>query len=430
MPGVTTHTDRTGLLSSWHANHSSDLQSHLNHRGALALPRSYDGAWSQRLAGLLRESGLTGRGGASFSAAAKIENLRSSARTGTVVVNAMESEPVSDKASVLLECVPHLVLDGADLVASLLGARRIVVCVPADREHTARAVAHALAERSTMGMPSLPVELARPEDRYVSGEESALTSWLDGGAGLPLFRPDKSVPLRIGRAPSLVHNAETLAHIALIARHGADWFRAQGSSHAPGNWLVTVSGCVEHGGVYEVAMGTSLRSILDRSTPSGPVNAVLVGGYGGVWVSDADLDTPLAPRGVPGVAAPIGAGVLVALDDSVCGITESARIAAYLAAESAGQCGPCVHGLPAIAGDLARIADATCDSEVLGRLGRRLGSVEGRGACAHPDGAVRMARSALSVFSQDIAAHLARRPCAHAGARSVMRFPRREEALR
>jgi len=197
-------------------------------------------------------------------------------------------------------------------------------------------------------------------------------------------------------------------------------FRAVGTSDAPGTALVTVSGGVEHPGVYEVAMGTPLGSVIERTRPTGAVAAVLTGGFGGSWVSAGALDTPYAPRPLATVGGVVGPGVLVVLTERACGIAETARLARYMAGESAGQCGPCVFGLPALADDLGHLAVGAPDPNAIGRLEMRLTSVDGRGACRHPDGVARMVRSALSVFASDAAAHGSGRPCAFRDAPSVL----------
>jgi len=382
-----------------------------------------DPSWPERFASLVRQSGLTGRGGASFPSGAKLELLRSSGRAKTIVVNAMEGEPASDKARVLLECTPHLVLDGAEIVAAALGATRIALCVSDTMEATAHVAAGAIAERERTDLAPVPVDILRPPGRYVSGEESALASWVDGRSAVPRFRPDKSVPLTISRAPALVHNVETLAQIALIARHGPAWFRERGTVESPGTFLVTVSGEVERPGVYEVDMGTPVSSLLDRAVPSAPVTSFLVGGYEGTWLPRTAVDTPLAPESLRPLGASVGAGVVAVLSLSACGITESARLATYLAGESAGQCGPCVFGLPAIAEDLGRIANGVVDRGILSRLHSRLNQVDGRGGCRHPDGVAHMVRSALDTFAEDVAAHVAGRPCPPSRAPSSLRLP-------
>jgi NADH:ubiquinone oxidoreductase subunit F (NADH-binding) len=112
----------------------------------------------------------------------------------------------------------------------------------------------------------------------------------------------------------------------------------------------------------------------------------------------------------------------MALPARVCGLAETTRIVRYLAGESAMQCGPCMFGLSSIAQDLESLTFGG-RPEVLDRLRRRLGVVHGRGACAHPDGAVRLAASALTVFAHDVHAHAAGRPCAGIGAVSGIRVP-------
>ncbi len=411
---------RLTLLSGWHARRRADLPAHLAHHGAPPLPRHGDASWPDRFAAVVEASGLTGRGGAAFPSATKLGLVRGARGRPTLVVNAMEGEPASAKDKVLLSYVPHLVLDGAELAACALGAARVVVCVPDVHDDTAAAVMRAVAERAGTVHAPVPVEVARPAGRYVAGEESALVSWLNGGPGAPAWRPDKRRPLTVGRGAALVHNAETLAHMALVARYGPAAFRASGPADAPGTALVTLSGGVEHPGVYEVAMGTTLGAIVDRAGPNDEVVAVLTGGFAGSWVPAAALGTPYAPRSLAAVGGVMGAGVLVVLTRGACGIAETARVARYMAGESAGQCGPCVFGLPSVADDLERLAVGNADPSLLARLEMRVASVEGRGACRHPDGVVRMVRSALSVFAGDAAAHGARRPCAFVGAPSLL----------
>jgi NADH:ubiquinone oxidoreductase subunit F (NADH-binding) len=335
----------------------------------------------------------------------------------------MEGEPASDKDRVLLSCVPHLVLDGAALAASALDAARIVVAIADDRHDTARAVMRAVAERESAGLAPVRIEVLRPPGRYVAGEESALVSWLNGGAGVPAWRPDKSNPLAIGSGAALVHNAETLAHMALIARYGPDAFRAAGRVDAPGTALVTVSGAVEHPGVYEVAMGTTLGEIVRPARPKNEVAAILTGGFGGSWLPAAAQSTAYAPGPMAAAGGVVGAGVLIVLSRGACGIAETARVARYMAGESAGQCGPCVFGLPAVADDLEHLADGISDPDARGRLEMRVASVDGRGACRHPDGVARMVRSALSVFAADAAAHAAGRPCSSRSEPSALELP-------
>jgi NADH:ubiquinone oxidoreductase subunit F (NADH-binding) len=403
--------------------HPTDLAGHVAALGPAPLPATPGRGWCDGFLAMLEASGLGGRGGAGFPASVKLALAQGGGPGGTVVVNAMEGEPASDKDKLLLIRSPHLVLDGAQLLAAATGARRVMVCVPHGRQQVAAAGQHALEERIVAGCARVPEVMVRPPDRFIAGEESALARWVDSGRSLPSFRPDKGVALRIGRRGALVHNAETLAHVAMIARTGPEEFRLRGLPEDPGTSLVTVSGAVEHPGVVEIERGTPLIDIARRALPTGEPRALLVGGYGGAWVSPAHFATPYASFSLRAIGATAGVGVVVVLGQSACGLMESARIASYLAGQSSGQCGPCVYGLPAVAGDLTRLARGEADPGLLVRLDRRLSAVDGRGACRHPDGAVQLARSALQVFAADVAAHAAGAPCRHWIRMSQLRFP-------
>jgi NADH:ubiquinone oxidoreductase subunit F (NADH-binding) len=372
----------------------------------------------------LEASGLTGRGGGAFPAAAKLAMAQADGGEGAIVVNGMESEPASDKDKVLLTRAPHLVLDGAQVLAAACGAQEILVCAPSGRDDVAVVVHNAVNERIAGRYARVPEVLVRPPNGFVAGEESALARWIDTGKSLPAFRPDKSTPLRIGPLPALVSNTETLAHVALIARHGPAFFRTRGTPEEPGTWLVTVGGTVAQPGVVEVDPGTPLCDIAGRAVPIETPSAYLVGGYGGMWVGPAHFATPYDSVALGAIGVSAGVGVIVVLGPAACGLAESARIARFMAQESSGQCGPCVFGLPAIADDLSQLSRGRAGPHLLPRLLRRLEQVEGRGACRHPDGVVGMARSALHVFSSDVAAHARGNPCLHSSRPTQLRFPR------
>ncbi len=207
--------------------HPGDLHGHIATHGPLAVFLGNDRSWQRALASSLESSGLAGRGGGGFPASIKLALASSQGPGGAVVVNGMEGEPASDKDKLLLTRAPHLVLDGAQFLAAMCRSIRIVVCIPVGRDGVAAAVIRAIAERRRTGHSRVMEEVVRPPDRFVAGEESALVNWIATDDARPVFRPDKGRPLRIGKRPALVHNTETLAHVALIARHGPAPFRAR-----------------------------------------------------------------------------------------------------------------------------------------------------------------------------------------------------------
>jgi len=161
--------------------------------------------------------------------------------------------------------------------------------------------------------------------------------------------------------------------------------------------------------VLEVEIGIPVEEVLELAGgASAPPQALLLGGYFGTWVDAAEvLGRPFSAAGLADLGAGPGAGLIAALPAGACGLSETARVVRYLAGESAGQCGPCVFGLPAMAGQVERLAEGRgADTS---QLRRWLGQVDGRGGCAHPGGAVRMVRSALRTFGPELSLHAAGR---------------------
>ncbi|HEX5292617.1 MAG TPA: NADH-ubiquinone oxidoreductase-F iron-sulfur binding region domain-containing protein [Streptosporangiaceae bacterium] len=363
------------------------------------------------------QAGLTGRGGSGFPSAVKMRAVAAGRGPAVVVANGMESEPVSRKDQALLARNPHLVLDGAVLAARAVGADVIHVCLDRNRAGQVSDIRRAVEERWWASVDPTPIQVEELPAHYVSSEETALIRWLNGGEAKPMTTPPRPYERGVRRRPTLVSNVETLAHLALIARFGPGWFRAAGTPRSPGTMLVTAAGAVRQSGVYEIECGTPVGEVLAMSEADDAAAAVLIGGYFGTWHHIRDIARlPLSKDGLRPVGAAVGAGVVFALPAGRCGLAETARILGYLAAQGAQQCGPCRFGLPAIADDFAQLSAGRPDGDPLARLERRLGVISGRGACRHPDGAVRMAASALTAFAADARSHAARRPCAGAGA--------------
>ena len=405
------------------------LDEHLRRFGpAPGLRGRHDG---RRLIDLVDAAGLRGRGGAGFPTARKLEAVAAGRGRAIVVANGAEGEPPSGKDKVLLAYVPHLLLDGAVLAAHAVGASEAVIAIGrASRD----AVAHAIGERRRAGVDG-GVRL-RPiliPDRFVAGEESALVRFLNGGPALPASTPPRPFERGVGGAPTLIQNVETLANVALVARFGPDWFRSVGAPDEPGSALVTLSGAVREAGVYEVPLGTPLRDLVSQAGGSTTeLSALLVGGYFGTWIPAAEaLSAPLSTAGLAPFGASPGARAIVALPVDGCGLRETARVARWLAAESAGQCGPCVFGLAAVADDLEQLTGRDTADAAYRRLERRLPLIAGRGACHHPDGAAAFVASALRVFAREIDLHARHGRCSGRTERPVLRLPsRRPTAVR
>ena len=411
---------RPRLLAGWiTTGGAAGLAEHANAYGPLPV------AAAPNLVGLANAAGLRGRGGAWFPTGRKLASVATNgAKAGAayVVVNGVESEPAAGKDKLLVRAAPHLVLDGAELAALAVGARQVFVCVHRGTG-LAAVVGAAIAERAARGWsaPGLSFEVAEPPRWYVSSESTAVANFAGGGPGKP--RDESAYRSGVRGKPTLVSNAETLAHLALIARYGPDWFRQAGTAEAPGTALFSVGGAVRRRAVYELPVGATGNDIVRMAGgPSAPLQAVLLGGYGGSWVMPDALARPFTPEALRPLDASPGAGVVFALPASACGLVETVRVASWMAAHNARQCGPCFNGLPAIADDLARLTWGR-DRLALDRLRFRLGMVNGRGACGHPDGVVRFVATALRVFAEDVGRHLAGLGCPGLSRQAVLPLP-------
>jgi NADH:ubiquinone oxidoreductase subunit F (NADH-binding) len=407
------------LLAGMPAHGAIGLAEHLALHGELPFAGRRERRGAGALIDLVEQAGLRGHGGAAFPAAIKLRAVAAGAgrpplgRRPIVLANAAEGEPASSKDRLLLESLPHLVLDGGVLAARAVGADELILCIDESSGSALQSAQRALLERERSGGDALRIGIQIVPAGFVSGQESALVNLCGGGPAKPTLTPPMPFQRGVRNRPTLVNNAETLAHIALIARHGPQWFRALGTQAHPGTALLTLSGAVAHPGVYEIEHGAPLRSLIEAAGgTTAPIRAALLGGYGGTWLDGEAIPRlslsrdQLAPHG-----ASLGAGIVVLLSAAACPVAETVRVTRWLADQSAGQCGPCVNGLDAIAGALEEVLAGSPSAGVGQRIARWSTLAQGRGACRHPDGVVGFVTSALDVFAQELADHARHGPC-------------------
>lgn len=372
------------LLRGVRSGESLDLDEHRALHGPVAR-RSH-----AALVADLEAAALAGRGGAAFPTSRKLKVTPVGPRT-RVVVNGSESEPASAKDRTLMQHAPHLVLDGARLVASALQTESVVLVVH-DRG-AAAALRTALAQRADL--PAARVDLSAAS--FVAGEAGAVVNHLNALPGVPSGR--RRLPHEDGPGgSSFLSNVETFAQIAVIASMGVQRYRDIGAVDEPGTSLSTLVGGVAPTSVVEVTHGVPLSALIGES--SGPI---LIGGYHGTWTTRAGSSLRVHRGELRREGIGWGAGVIATLPDQTCALGELAQVSAWLADQSARQCGPCAFGLPA----LARQVRAAAAGERLdvALLRRRAAAVTGRGACSHPDGSTRFILSGVSAFADDLEAH-------------------------
>lgn len=376
-------------------------RSHLARLGPLRL----SGVPAATLLAEIAGSGLLGRGGAQFPATQKLGLAAGAGPEPIVVVNAAEGEPASAKDRVLMQLRPHLVIDGAAAAAHAVGAGEVVIYTPA-RPRVVSALVQAAAERPPEGVS---FRLVCPPDRFVAGESSAVVNFIENQVALPRRRTEHAALSGVAGRPTVVNNVETVAHLGLIARYGAGWFAQAGSAASPGSTLLTVAGEVASPGtVVEVVGSPSIGQVLEAVGGIEQVpRAVLIGGYAGTWL-DGEIAwrTPLSRGALAEDGLSLGCGVVAVLSHYFCGLATTARLVRWLSGQSAGQCGSCVFGLPAVARLIERLAAGDGSKRDVRRLRELTADVAGRGACSHPDGVSGLVDSALETFAAELREHL------------------------
>lgn len=336
--------------------------------------------------------GLTGRGGGHFPVAKKLAPLVTGG-VDAVVINGSEGELLSAKDAALLQLRPHVVLDGAQALARAVRARRIVVWLHDGADASLASVRAALEERdaSSAHTHECVVQILLGPARYLTGEASSVIAGVRGEPVLPKFISDPAKPWIDGE-PVLVHNVETHARIGALSHVGAHGYETTS--------LVTLSVGSERR-VVEVTPDVTFAELFAAQGVR-PPRLLLLGGYGGTWYAWTRLaDLQLDPVAMRAAGASFGTGIIAVPPRDRDELQWSAEILEWMAGESAGQCGPCIFGLPELAREYRQAVEARhFQQRRLRKVQETMALIEGRGACRHPDGAIRMARSALDVMAE------------------------------
>lgn len=306
------------------------------------------------------DSRLLGRGGAAFPTGKKWETLllqKGSGRPHYLVCNADESEPGTFKDRVLLEGDPFAVLEGMTIAAVAVGAENGFIYIrgeyPLAADHLDHAIKAARAQRflgqRILGSSfNFDVEVRRGAGAYICGEETALFNSIEGFRGEPRNKPPFPTQAGLFREPTVVNNVETLVNIPGIILEGGAAFARVGTEQSSGTRLFCVSGHIVRPGVYEVTFGATLREVIHLAGGiggTGRLQAILLGGAAGTFVSPNELDTPLTFEGTRAIGATLGSGVIMLFDDATDLKQILLRIAEFFREETCGQCVPCRVGV-------------------------------------------------------------------------------------
>jgi NADH-quinone oxidoreductase subunit F len=305
------------------------------------------------------ESRLLGRGGAAFPTGKKWEALlaqRGEGRTHYVICNADESEPGTFKDRIVMEGDPFAVLEGMTIAAFATGAEQGYIYLrgeyPLAAERLSQAIeaaraADLLGDNILGRGVRFDIELRRGAGAYICGEETALFNSIEGYRGEPRNKPPFPTQAGLFREPTVVNNVETLINVPEILRMGGAAYAGIGSANSAGYRLFCLSGHIVRPGIYEVPFGATLRNLIDLAggvAGNGRLQAVLLGGAAGAFVTPEELDTPLTFEGTRAIGATLGSGVIMPFDDTIDLRKILLRIAGFFRHETCGQCVPCRVG--------------------------------------------------------------------------------------
>lgn len=316
-------------------------------RGGYEALRSALSASPGEIITAVRDAGLTGRGGAGFPAAAKWAAASQNEGPRYLVVNGAEGEPGSYKDRHLMARAPHQVLEGALIAARAVDAAEIIVYINSEFTAARNALADAIGalRASDLSGALVPIRLLLENHVYIAGEETALLAVLMGRPAWPWPKPPYPSERGYRDQPTVVNNVETLAHVPVILRNGADWYR----SHQP--TLFSVSGDVARPGVFELPLGLPVRDLITQAggpLPGDQVEAVLPGGYSLPWLLAGQLDVALEPAALQAAGTGLGASVIVVGAKQGLGLA-AAKVAAFFARETCQTCPICVTGTARLA---------------------------------------------------------------------------------
>ena len=350
--------------------HPLDLEAYLTSEGYKALDKAIS-QQPQEIISTIKASGMVGRGGAAFPTGLKWEGAAEALESPKyIVVNADESEVGTFKDRVLLENDPFSIIEGMTIAAYAVGARYGYIFVRGEYQHAQDILSQALKIAEEAGYlgenilnsgQDFTIELRSGAGAYICGEETALFESIEGKCGFPRIKPPFPTTHGLFGKPTVVNNVETISNIPVILRYGADYYRSIGTQESPGMKLFCLSGDVVQPGVIEAPFGISLRDLIetwgDGIIPGRTLQAILLGGAAGSFITPAQLDIPLTFEDLQDAGLALGSGAVMVFDDSRDLRQILLSVAHFFAHESCGKCYPCQLGTQRQLEILERIAE-------------------------------------------------------------------------
>jgi NADH-quinone oxidoreductase subunit F len=374
---------------------------------------------------VIADAGLRGRGGAGFPTGKKWQFTREAPEQPRyLVMNGGEDEPGSKKDRVLLENLPHLVIEGAILAAYAIGASKAYLYINARYENAIQSIHDALNEAKAAGYwgerilgsdYSLDFEVVPAPHNYVAGEDTAVLEVIEGKKPLPRQKPPFPVTVGLFGKPTSVNNVETLANVAPILLKGAEWYRKFGTVESPGTMIFSLNDDVNRPGIYELPFGTPLRYLIEECgggmKDGKKIKAIMPAAPSSAFLPAEKIDTPLDHNSMRDAGSGLGCGVVRLISEGTCIVEEVLKISEFFTAESCGQCPACRMETNTLTMMLKKVQAGQGGQAVLDQFSKILAFNKGKGFCnliAMPGPPI---ESAIKLFPADFEAHLTAGKC-------------------
>jgi len=325
--------------------------------GYVQLQRAVKEMTSQAVVDLTSGSNLRGRGGAGFPTGRKWSFLPNNGRPRYLVCNCDEAEPGTFKDHMLLEETPHQIIEGILIGSYAIGSHHAFIYIRGEFKRGYEIFRDALAQARAAGFVGkgicgsdydLELTIHRGAGAYICGEETGLLNSLEGKRGEPRLKPPFPAIKGLYGEPTVVNNVETLAYLPYILSNGPEWFAKAGPERSPGYKIVSISGHVKKPGNYEVAMGTTIRQLIDECAgglrDGRKFMAVQPGGGSSACLFEEHLDVPYDFDSIGKAGSMLGSGAMVVFDDTTDFVKAAHALVRFYAHESCGQCTPCREG--------------------------------------------------------------------------------------
>ncbi len=377
----------------------------------------------QELQGIVKDSGLRGRGGAGFPTGLKWSFMKPDGKTHYLCCNADESEPGTFKDREIMRWTPHALVEGVALGAHAIYAETAYIYIRGEftepLEHVTRAVEDAYAAgilgANAMGSGKrVDVHVHRGAGAYICGEETALMNSLEGRRGNPRIKPPFPAVAGLFGKPTTINNVETLTTVPHIIRNGADWYKQFGRTDNPksiGTKLFSVCGNISRPGNYEVALGFPFKEFLydlcGGPLPGREIKAVIPGGSSVPILTREEAEGALMDyEGFVAAGTMLGSGGVIVFDDRQDMVRQIARLARFYAHESCAQCTQCREGTAWTTRILERIRDGEGSVEDFDTLLSIADNMSGKTICVLSDSCATPVVSGLKKFREEFEAKI------------------------